>query len=374
MIVILDPRITEHSEEYRLTLDYLSRLPGIAARVHKVQGAQQVLTEIYLIGDTKTLSAEDIHALPGVERVIRVSEEYRILGRHRDEQRASGFEYNGVSFSQDTLNVFAGLCAVDTPEHVELMLKALRDHGQVCTRMGAYKPRTNPYSFQGHGKDCLPYVFELAGKSGIKVIAMEVTHESHVDEIHDCLERTGRPTGVMVQIGTRNTQNFELLKAVGRQQEFPVLFKRGFGITLNESLNAAEYLASEGNSRVVFCLRGVKTNMGDPHRNLVDFSHVPVLKRLTRMPVCVDPSHSVGSRERSPDGIYDLMHATAQGVVAGANMVLVDFHPAPAKALVDGPQAMLPGELGWFLEDVAAARECYEKRQHLAERHGARQI
>ncbi len=374
MIVILDPRIKEHSEQYRLTLDYLSRLPGIAARVHKVQGAQQVLTEIYLIGDTKTLSAEDIHALPGVERVIRVSEEYRILGRHRDEQRASGFEYNGVSFSQDTLNVFAGLCAVDTPEHVELMLKALRDHGQVCTRMGAYKPRTNPYSFQGHGKDCLPYVFELAGKYGIKVIAMEVTHESHVDEIHDCLERTGRPTGVMVQIGTRNTQNFELLKAVGRQQEFPVLFKRGFGITLNESLNAAEYLASEGNSRVVFCLRGVKTNMGDPHRNLVDFSHVPVLKRLTRMPVCVDPSHSVGSRERSPDGIYDLMHATAQGVVAGANMVLVDFHPAPAKALVDGPQAMLPGELGWFLEDVAAARECYEKRQHLAERHGARQI
>jgi len=221
--------------------------------------------------------------------------------------------------------------------------------------MGAYKPRTNPYSFQGHGKSCLNYVFELAGKYDIKVIAMEITHESHVDEIHECLEQTGRPTGVMLQIGTRNTQNligtrntqnFELLKAVGRQQDFPVLFKRGFGITLNESLNAAEYLASEGNSRVVFCLRGVKTNMGDPHRNLVDFSHVPVLKRLTRMPVCIDPSHSVGSRERSPDGLYDLMHATAQGVVAGANMVLVDFHPVPTKALVDGPQAMLLEELG----------------------------
>ena len=151
-----------------------------------------------------------------------------------------------------------------------------------------------------------------------------------------------------------------------------MLFKRGFGITLNESLNAAEYLASEGNSRVVFCLRGVKTNMGDPHRNLVDFSHVPVVKRLTRMPVCVDPSHSVGSRERAPDGILDLMHATAQGVVAGANMVLVDFHPAPAKALVDGPQALLMSELGWFLEDVAMARECYEKHQALAERQGAR--
>jgi 3-deoxy-7-phosphoheptulonate synthase len=368
MIVILDSSATEHSEEYRLTLDYLSQLPGITAHVHKVQGTQQVLTEIYLIGDTKTLSAEEIHALPGVERVIRVSEEYRILGRHRDEQRISGFEYNGVQFSQDTLHVFAGLCAVDTPEHVEIMLKALQAHGQICTRMGAYKPRTNPYSFQGHGKDCLPYVFELAGNYGIKVIAMEVTHESHVDEIHESLEQTGQPTGVMLQIGTRNTQNFELLKAVGRQQEYPVLFKRGFGITLNESLNAAEYLASEGNSRVVFCLRGVKTNMGDPHRNLVDFSHVPVVKRLTRMPVCVDPSHSVGSRERAPDGILDLMHATAQGVATGANMVLVDFHPAPAKALVDGPQALLMSELGWFLDDVALARECYEKRQALAER------
>ncbi len=369
MIVILDSSVTEQSEEYQRTLDYLSQLPGITTRAHKVQGAQQELTEIYLIGDTKTLSADDIQALPGVERVIRIAEEYRILGRHRDRQRVSGFEYNGVFFSQDTLHVFAGLCAVDTPEHVEIMLKALRERGQVCTRMGAYKPRTNPYSFQGHGKECLPYVFELAGKYGIKVIAMEVTHESHVDEIHESLARTGQPTGVMVQIGTRNTQNFELLKAVGRQQEYPVLFKRGFGITLNESLNAAEYLASEGNSRVVFCLRGVKTNMGDPHRNLVDFSHVPVVKRLTRMPVCVDPSHSVGSRERAPDGILDLMHATAQGVAAGANMVLVDFHPAPAKALVDGPQALLLDELDWFLDDVALARACYEKRQALVERY-----
>ncbi len=145
----------------------------------------------------------------------------------------------------------------------------------------------------------------------------------------------------MLQIGTRNTQNFELLKAVGRQKDFPVLIKRGFGITLDESLNAAEYLASEGNRRVVFGLRGMKTHMGDPHRNFVDFAHVPVVKRLTRMPVCIDPSHSVGSRARGPEGILELMHVTAQGVAAGANMILVDFHPEPAKALVDGPQALL---------------------------------
>ncbi|HSD95653.1 MAG TPA: hypothetical protein VLB06_00785, partial [Sulfuricaulis sp.] len=234
-----------------------------------------------------------------------------------------------------------------------------------------YKPRTNPYAFQGYGAKCLPYVFELAGKYGIKVIAMEITHESHIDEINDALAKTGQPTGVMLQIGTRNTQNFELLKLVGRQQEFPVLIKRGFGITLDESLNAAEYLASEGNRKVVFCLRGMKTNMGDPHRNFVDFAHVPVIKRLTRMPVCIDPSHSVGSRDRAPDGMLDISHVTAQGVIAGANMVLVDFHPAPAKALVDGPQALLLEELPYFLEDIAIAREAYEKRRALTQRFRA---
>ncbi len=371
MIVILKADLTEKAPEYRQVLDYLAHKPNIKTRVHQEVGTLQTLTEIYLIGDTASLDKTEIESLPGVDRVVRVSEEYRILGRHKDDSRPTGFEYNGVKFSQDNLNVFAGLCAVDNPTHVEMMLKALRDNGQVCTRMGAYKPRTNPYSFQGHGKECLPWVFELAGKYGIKVIAMEITHDSHLDEIQEALHKTGNPTGVMLQIGTRNTQNFELLKIVGRQRELPVLLKRGFGITLEESLNAAEYLASEGNRNIVFGLRGMKTNMGDPHRNFVDFAHVPVVKRLTRMPVCIDPSHSVGSRDRAPDGMLDIMHVTAQGVIAGANMVLVDFHPAPAKALVDGPQALLLEELPYFLEDIAIAREAYEKRRALTQRFRA---
>jgi len=372
MIIILQPHATPHSTEYRQLMDYLTNRPNIQTRVHQEVGALQTLTEIYLIGDTASLDQAEIEHQPGVERVVRISEDYRILGRHHDDRRPTGFDYNGVLFSQDNLNVFAGLCAVDIPEHVEQMVKALRDNGQVCTRMGAYKPRTNPYSFQGHGKACLPWVFELAGKYGIKVIAMEITHDSHLEEIQEALEKTGKPTGVMLQIGTRNTQNFELLKIVGRQREFPVLLKRGFGITLEESLNAAEYLASAGNRNVVFALRGMKTNMGDPHRNFVDFAQVPVVKRLTRMPVCIDPSHSVGTRERAPDGLLDVMHVTAQGIVAGANMVLVDFHPHPQKALVDGPQALTLPELPWFLEDVAIAREAYEKRRLLSERFAPR--
>jgi len=201
-----------------------------------------------------------------------------------------------------------------------------------------------------------------AGKHGIKIIAMEVTRESHLEEIHKALTVSGFPTGVMLQIGTRNAQNFELLKAVGAQTDLPVLFKRGMGITLEESLNACEYVASGGNRRIVFCLRGMKTNLGDPHRNFVDFGHVPVVKRLTRLPVCVDPSHSVGRRTAGPDGILDVFHVTAQGVIAGANLVLVDVHPRPEEALCDGPQALLLQELPHFLDDVAIARRAYEER------------
>lgn len=365
MLVILHPDTKPDSDAYRDTFTHLQQLQRVDIQEHVIQGEQQSLTEIYLLGDTHEIDQEEIESLPAVERVVRISQEFRVLGRHSDEHRVTGFDYNGVRFDQESLHVFAGLCAVDNPVNVETMMKAVSEHGQVCTRMGAYKPRTNPYSFQGHGDSCLPYVFELAGKYGIKVVAMEVTHESHIEEIDACLRACGNPTGVMLQIGTRNTQNFELLKAIGKQTTYPALLKRGFGITLNESLNAAEYLASEGNSNVIFCLRGMKSEFGAPHRNMVDFSQVPVLKRLTRMPVCIDPSHSVGSRETDPMGVMDVVHATAQGVVAGANMILVDFHPQPEEALVDGPQALLMSELGPFLEDVSIAREAYLARKAL---------
>jgi len=290
------------------------------------------------------------------------ADEFRILGRRKGNEEPIRFEYQGVAFDQECFHVVAGLNAVDTREFTERTFKALHAAGQVCARMGAYKPRTSPYSFQGYGKQCLPYVFEAAGKYGIRVISMEVTRDEHLDEIREALRATGDATGVMLQIGTRNTQNFELLKIVGRQKDFPVLLKRGFGITLSESLNAAEYLASEGNRKVIFGLRGVKTNMGEPHRNFLDFAHVPVVKRLTRMPVCIDPSHAIGLRTRGSEGILDIMHATAQGIIAGANMVLVDFHPAPDQALVDGPQALSLDELPLLLEDVQIVREAYEKR------------
>jgi 3-deoxy-7-phosphoheptulonate synthase len=301
-----------------------------------------------------------------VEKVVRVTQSFRAIGRHDGGLEAVGFRYNGVHISQDTFHVFAGLCAADKRENLEKTFRVLKDLGIVTTRAGAYKPRSSPYDFQGLGATCLPWVFELAGKYGVRIVAMEVTHESHIDEILRALEASGRATGVMLQIGTRNAQNFELLKVVGQQTDMPVLFKRGMGVTLEESLNACEYIASGGNRRIVFGLRGVKSHLGDPHRNFVDFAHVPVVKRLTRLPVCVDPSHSVGRRSGGPEGILDIFHVTAQGVITGANMVLVDVHPKPEAALCDGPQAMLLEELPHFLDDVSICRRAYEERRKRA--------
>lgn len=366
MIVILEPRISPDKREYQQILSALQNLQGVGIQPTSIEGPKETIHEFYLSGKTDKVSVESLEALPGVSKVIRTSKAYRILGRNTDTDPSIKFQYQGLSFSQDDFHIFPGLCAVDNPQNVELMMKALSEAHIPCTRMGAYKPRTDPYSFQGHGDKCLQYVFETAGKYGIKIIAMEVTHERHVDEIQEALTQCGAPVGVMVQIGTRNAQNFELLKAVGAQTTFPILYKRGFGITLDESLSATEYLACSGNSNIIFCLRGMKSIYSGPHRNMADFSHVAVIKRLTRMPVCVDPSHSVGCLQVGPDGISDIFHATAQGVVSGANMLLVDFHPFPPKALVDARQAISTDQLKWFLEDIQLSRETYLKRRELA--------
>jgi len=372
MIIVMKDDIQPESPEVAQVVRMAERFPDVQTVVRKIQGATRVLTEVYLLGSTATIPQEPFEEFPAVEKVIRIRERYRSIGRHAGQAEALGFEYNGVRFSQDDFHIFAGLCAVDTRENVETMFAALQRVGLTTTRAGAYKPRTSPYDFQGHGKACLPYVFELAGKYGIKVIAMEITHEAQVVEIREALAAAGKPTGVMLQIGTRNAQNFELLKAVGQQNEFPVLFKRGMGITLDESLNACEYVATSGNNRIIFGLRGMKTNLGDPHRNLVDFGHVPVVKRLTRVPVCIDPSHSVGKKDVAPDGILDIMHVTAQGIIAGANMVLVDFHPRPEQALCDGPQALLISELEYFVRDAQLVRQTYLERCKLRAEMGNR--
>ncbi len=364
MILILKADIDKDGTEVKRVHEFLENFPGLNIRMVELEGETRTVREIHLIGPTHNVPEEVLAAMPGIERVVRVSTKYRQIGRHDVSFVPVGFTYNGIKFDQDGLHIFAGPCAVDTPEYVEETFKVLKSLGIQTSRMGAYKPRTSPYDFQGHGAACLPWVFELAGKYDIKVIAMEVLKERHIDEITKALEDAGHPTGVMLQIGTRNAQNFELLKAVGNQSEFPVLYKRGMGLTIEESLNACEYIASEGNRNIVFCLRGIKSQMSAPHRNLADFIHVPVIQRLTRLPVCVDPSHAIGSKDRAPNGLMDIFNAAAQGVIAGANMILVECHPEPERALCDGHQSLTPKELEMFIQDMAIARDAFEKRQN----------
>ncbi|RPI50892.1 MAG: 3-deoxy-7-phosphoheptulonate synthase [Deltaproteobacteria bacterium] len=362
MIIILKSGTNVQGPEYEKINTYLKQFPDINVKLVELQGKTRTVREVHLIGPTHNVPEEVLTSMTGVERVIRVSNKYRQIGRYDLRLVPVGFTYQGIKFNQETLHVFPGPCAVDTLEHAEETFKFLQGMGIVTTRMGAYKPRTSPYDFQGHGANCLPWVFDLAGKYGIKIIAMEVLREQHIDEIREAMDTTGNPTGVMLQIGTRNAQNFELLKAVGSQNELPVLYKRGMGLTLEESLNACEYIASGGNRQIVFCLRGVKSHLGAPHRNIVDFIHVPVVQRLTRLPVCIDPSHSVGSKDHGPDGLFDIFNAAAQGVIAGANMILVECHPEPETALCDGPQSLTLPELEQFINDVSIVREAYEKR------------
>jgi 3-deoxy-7-phosphoheptulonate synthase len=362
MIIILKSDTSVQGPEYEKINTYLKQFPDIKVKLVELQGETRTVREVHLIGPTHDVPEDVLTSMTGVERVIRVSNKYRQIGRYDLRLVPVGFTYQGIKFDQETLHIFAGPCAVDTLEHAEETFKYLQGLGIVTTRMGAYKPRTSPYDFQGHGAKCLPWVFDLAGKYGIKIIAMEVLREQHIDEIKEALEASGKPTGVMLQVGTRNAQNFELLKAVGSQDELPVLYKRGMGLTLEESLNACEYIASEGNRQIVFCLRGVKSQLGLPHRNMVDFIHVPVVQRLTRLPVCVDPSHSVGLKEHAPDGLLDIFNAAAQGVIAGANMILVECHPEPETALCDGPQSLTFPEIEQFINDISIVREAYEKR------------
>jgi 3-deoxy-7-phosphoheptulonate synthase len=359
VIIILEPDLDTQKDAVDAVRSVAQRYPGVTVKPYEFKGTTHRVTEVHLVGSTAAVPTAPFEGLPGVRQVVRVSAKYRLIGRHDPAHETVGFDHNGVRIDDSTVHLFAGLCAVDTPAHVNAMMAGLAREGIVTTRMGAYKPRSSPYDFQGLGKDCLPWVFESAGKHGIKLIAMEATDASHLDELWEALEGAGHPTAVMVQVGTRNAQNYELLKQIGRQQEFPVLFKRGMGITLEESLNACEYIASEGNPRIVFCLRGVKSHLGEPHRNLVDFAHVPVVRRQTRLPVCIDPSHSVGTSLRAPDGLPDIFHAVGQGIIAGASAVLVDFHPHPERALCDGGQALTLDMIGPLVEYVYRVRTAY---------------
>jgi 3-deoxy-7-phosphoheptulonate synthase len=293
-------------------------------------------TIVGVIGDEPVLAQLEALVLPGVDEVIRVTSPYKLVSREHHPARTVvevGPAGNSVAIGPNTLTLIAGPCAVETPEQTLEAAQMAKAAGARLLRGGAYKPRTSPYAFQGLGEKGLHILSDVRAETGLPVVT-EVVDAHDVDLVAEHAD--------MLQVGTRNMQNFGLLQAVGSVGK-PVLLKRGLTATYEEWLMAAEYIAQRGNLDIVLCERGIRT-FETATRNTLDVSAVPMLQARSHLPVMIDPSHAAGRREL----VVPLARAA---IGAGADGLLVDVHPHPEVALVDGPQALRGEEL----EELAGA-------------------
>lgn len=286
----------------------------------------RVHTIIGLVGDTARFEAIPLLQLPGVERVIRVGKPYKMVARDLHPQ-PSTVKVGTAEVGPGSVTLIAGPCAVETEEQALASARAAKESGATILRGGAYKPRTSPYSFQGLGERGLEILAMCRAETGLPVVT-EVLETRDVELVAEWADA--------LQIGTRNMQNFALLKEVGQIHK-PVLLKRGLAATVDEWLMAAEYIAQRGNSEIILCERGIRT-FEPSTRNTLDLAGMAVAQRETHLPVIADPSHATGKR-----ALVGPMARAA--VAAGADGVMLDVHPNPEEALCDGPQALTPADL-----------------------------
>jgi 3-deoxy-7-phosphoheptulonate synthase len=310
---------------------------AIVARVEHAGGSAFVSrgvqrTIIGLVGDIAAFQSLNLRAMSGVGDVVRVSKPYKLVSREHHPE-ATTIRVGGVPIGPDTFTLIAGPCAVETPEQTLQAALMAKGAGATLLRGGAYKPRTSPYAFQGLGEEGLRILADVRTETGLPIVT-EVVDAADVPLVAEWAD--------MLQIGTRNMQNFALLQAVGVAGK-PVMLKRGMTATYEEWLMAAEYVAQRGNLDIVLCERGIRT-FETATRNTLDIAAVPMVHALSHLPVVVDPSHSGGKRDL-------VVPLTRAAIAAGADAVIVDVHPDPQAALCDGPQALF----GEDLEELAKA-------------------
>jgi len=279
------------------------------------------VTIIGVIGDKSKLQTSNIEIAGGVDKIVPVTESYK-LSNKKFHPEDSVIKVGTSNIGPGHLSIMAGPCAVESKEQLLSTAHAVKAAGADFLRGGAYKPRTSPYSFQGLEEEGLKYMKEAREETGLNVIC-EVTSQRAIEAAVKYVD--------MIQIGARNMQNFELLKEAGKSG-IPVLLKRGLAATIDEWLNAAEYIISEGNPNIVLCERGIRSYETET-RNTLDISAVPVIKSKSHLPIIVDPSHATGVRA------YVAPLAKAS-IAAGADGLMIEVHPDPAHALSDGPQSL----------------------------------
>jgi 3-deoxy-7-phosphoheptulonate synthase len=298
-----------------------------------------VHTIIGLVGDTERFQAIAWSQLPGVDHVIQVGKPYKMVASDLHPEPTT-VNVGATPVGRGTFTLIAGPCAVESEEQALLATKAARAAGATILRGDVYKPRTSPYSFQGLGERGLEVLEECRRQTSLPIVVevVDISQVEHVAEVADC-----------IRVGTRNAQNFELLKEVGLAHR-PVMLKRGLAMTIEEWLQAAEYVAQRGNSEIILCERGIRT-FEPSTRNTLDLAGMAVAQAESHLPVIVDPSHAVGKRHL----VAPMARAS---IAAGADAVMVDVHPDPESALCDGPQALTPDEvvdLGRELEQLAGS-------------------
>jgi 3-deoxy-7-phosphoheptulonate synthase len=297
-------------------------------------GAQR--TAVGLVGNDGRVDSSRIEALEGVAQVIHVSQPYKQVSREWRPENTIVTIAPGVSFGGTEIPVIAGPCSVESEEQILAAARAVRDAGAVALRGGAFKPRSSPYAFQGLGQKGLELLALAREETGLAIVteAMDDEGAHLVAEYADC-----------IQIGARNMQNYSLLRSVGRIGK-PVLLKRGLAATINDLLLSAEYILAEGNSEVILCERGVRSF--DPAaRNMFDLTAVPIVHKLSHLPIIADPSHGTGLREK----VTPMARAA---VAAGADGVMVEVHPTPERALSDGGQSLYPDQFASLVRELRA--------------------
>lgn len=337
MIIVLKPKISENDVQ-----ELVNKVESFGLTAHVSKGAETTI--IGMVGDVTKVDPKQLEVSPVVERVMHVSEPYKLANRafHPED---SIIDVDGVKVGGDHLALIAGPCSVESKEQVIAIAKEAKAAGANMLRGGAFKPRTSPYAFQGMGTEGLDILVAAKKETGLPIVS-ELMSADYIEEFNEKVD--------LVQIGARNMQNFDLLKEVGKRCTKPVLLKRGLSATYEEWIMSAEYIMASGNPNVILCERGVRT-YETYTRNTLDLQAIPVIKRLTHLPIIIDPSHAGGK--------WWLVEPMAKAAVAaGCDGLMIEVHNDPEHALCDGTQSLKPAKYTELLKQVGAIGEIVGKK------------